>query len=219
MTRFKICGLRRREDIEYANEVKPDYAGFILSEASFRYVPADRLKELSGLLLPEIRRVGVFVDASPETEAQYVKQGLIDVIQLHGREDNDHIKKLRNILSDYDEKKGKKTGIIKAVRVRDRSDILAAKDSEADILLMDAYVKGSSGGNGVSFNWELLEGFDRKYFLAGGLDPGNVAGAIRKMHPYGVDASSSLETGKHKDLEKMKAFAEAVRSTGEGCRE
>ena len=129
--------------------------------------------------------------------ARLLKSGLIDIAQLHGKEDDTYITRLRN-LSDR--------SIMKAFRIQSAEDVEKAVKSSADLILLDA-----DAGAGRVFDWSLIRDFDRPYFLAGGLDVRNVTEAIQTFTPYGVDVSSGIETNGKKDKVKMTAFAEAVR--------
>ena len=197
MTKIKMCGLRRKCDIEWAGELSADYIGFVFAKKSKRYVSPEKAAELKKSLKEGIKAVGVFVDEDPAEVARLGKEGIIDVAQLHGSEDEDYIKNLRE-LSDMP--------IIKAIKVGSREDIEKAEKSSADMILLD-----SGAGSGKTFDWELLKGIKRPYFLAGGLDPENLPEVIENIKPYGVDASSALETDGFKDRDKMAAFANAAR--------
>ncbi len=182
-------------DIEAANSLGPDYVGFVFWERSKRNVTGQQAMEMRKTLLPQIKAVGVFVDEAPEKVAALLTDGVIDIAQLHGSEDEEYIKKLRE-LSDN-------KPIIKAFVIKNSKDIEAAGRSSADYLLLD-----SGKGTGQTFNWELIKDaeFDRPFFLAGGLGPENVADAIKAVRPYAVDVSSGIETDGGKDPEKMKEF-------------
>lgn len=197
MTKIKFCGLSLPRDIEAANELMPEYIGFVFAPKSSRYVPLERAAELKKQLLPEIKAVGVFVDESAKAVSFLLNQGVIDIAQLHGSEDEEYMGRLRILSS---------KPIIKAFRIRSGRDVLAAQNSAADAVLLD-----SGAGTGSIFDWTLLQGMKRPYFLAGGLDSSNVGEAIGKLHPYAVDVSSGIETDGAKDKEKMAAFAAAVR--------
>jgi phosphoribosylanthranilate isomerase len=201
MTRIKLCGLSRRSDIEAANALQPDYIGFVFAPKSRRYVSPEQAAALKAQLSPSIQAVGVFVNESPENVAALLAQGVIDLAQLHGGEDEDYISSLRAL-----------TGgpIIQAFRIDGAEDADRARRSSADLVLLDA----GTGGTGKRFDWSLIQGFDRPYFLAGGLAPENAAQAVRDLRPYAVDVSSGIETGGVKDPQKMTDFVRAVRSAG-----
>ena len=197
MTKIKLCGLKRACDIEWANELKPDYIGFVFAKQSRRYVSPNDAGELKKLLHPSIKVAGVFVDAEIEVIAGMAKRNIIDVVQLHGSEDEDYLRELRYRIC---------IQVFQAFRISSLEDIKRAKESSADMVLLDA-----GAGCGEVFDWSLLKDIKRPYFLAGGLTPKNVADAIDRLHPYGVDTSSSLETDGVKDKLKMAAFVKAVR--------
>ena len=195
MTRIKMCGLRRMEDIEAVNEVRPEYIGFVFFPGSRRYITAADAGKLREKLNPET--VGVFVDEDPETVAALLEDGIIDMTQLHGHEDERCLENLRRLT-------GKP--LIRAFRVRSPEDVRLAQSSSADGILLDA-----GAGDGRTFDWSFLQGIRRPYFLAGGLDPENVSRAVRGLKPFAVDVSSGIETGGYKDINKMRAFVRAVR--------
>lgn len=197
MTKIKLCGLSRPCDIEAANRLQPEYIGFVFAPKSRRYVNAEKAVELKKLLHPAIKAVGVFVRENPETVAGLLRNGTIDIAQLHGGESEDYIKQLRMLT-------GKP--LIKAFRIDTEQDVEASNRSSADYVLLDS----GQGGTGTVFDWNLLEKIDRPYFLAGGLNADNVRGAIDILNPYAVDVSSGIETDGYKDIQKMEAFVHAV---------
>ena len=197
MTKIKLCGLTRQCDIEWANELKPEYIGFVFWSKSKRNVPPEKAKELKNLLSPDIKAVGVFVDEPIENVAELLNDNIIDIAQLHGGEDEEYIKKLRTL-------SGKP--IIKAFLLKSESDTERAEKSTADYILVD-----SGTGTGKSFDWELLKNISRPYFLAGGLCCENISQAITALDPYAVDVSSGIETNGCKDKNKMAVFVAAVR--------
>ena len=198
MTKIKLCGLSRPCDIEWANALLPDYIGFVFAQKSKRYVSPERAKALREGLDSNIRAVGVFVNEAPEAVADLLNTGVIDLAQLHGGEDEKYIEALRRLTD---------KPLIKAFRVDGPADLEKARNSSADYVLLD----NGAGGTGTAFDWALLKGFDRPYFLAGGLGPGNVRQAIMALDPFAVDVSSSIETNGAKDHMKMSAFVNAVR--------
>ncbi len=206
-TKIKICGLRRREDVDYVNRWKPDYIGFILADGFRRQILPEQAADLADHLNSQIQRVGVFVNQPVEFVSDLLDSGIIQLAQLHGDEDEEYIQSLRETC----EKRGCPSCIMQAVRVRKAEDILRAQESSADFLLLDAWSEKSVGGNGETFDWSLIQGLNRSFFLAGGLGADNVAEAIRCVRPYGVDASSSLETEGYKDPDKIRDFMEAAR--------
>ena len=202
-TKIKICGLRRREDILAVNEAKPDYCGFIIEfPSSFRSVTADEVRELVKELDPEIRPVGVFVNAPMELVRTLLDDGTLALAQLHGQEDESYIRELKT----YTDKL-----IIKAFSIKTEADIKKAIRSEADYILLDQ----GAGGTGETFDWSLVPAIKRPWFLAGGLGCENLESAIHLLHPWAVDVSSSVETGGHKDPDKILEAVYAVRSIKE----
>ena len=201
MTRIKMCGLRRPEDIEAAGELLPEYIGFVFFPGSKRYVAPETARALRAGLNPGIRTVGVFVDEKPETVAKLLSDGTIDLAQLHGSEDEAYLADLR---------KRTDKPLIRAFRVRGAEDALRAQASSADEILLDA-----GAGDGKTFDWSWLRQVKRPYFLAGGLTPENAGRAVRELKPYAVDVSSGIETGGFKDIVKMRAFVRAVRMENE----
>ncbi len=199
MTRIKLCGLSRPCDIEAANALKPEYIGFVFASKSRRCVSPETAEALRKMLDPAIRAVGVFVREDPERIAGLLDRGIIDLAQLHGNEDEKYIARLRALT-------GKP--LIRAFRVDSPADLADARESTADFILLD----NGAGGTGESFDWSLLQGFGRPYFLAGGLNPENAAAAVETLRPFAVDVSSGIETDGVKDGKKMKAFVDAVRT-------
>ena len=197
MTKIKLCGLSRPCDIETANELKPEYIGFVFAQKSKRYVELKKAVQLKQLLSSDIQAVGVFVDETPEVVAELLNSGVIDVVQLHGREDKAYIQRLRQ----HTDKP-----IIKAFQIKSQQDLTEAEHCTADYVLLD-----SGAGTGKVFDWTVLKNIRRPYFLAGGLSPDNAGEAIKLLHPFAVDVSSGIETDNLKDKEKAAAFIAAVR--------
>lgn len=198
MTKVKFCGLKRAEDIAFANELMPDYIGFVFAQKSRRYISFERALELKIMLDPGIKAVGVFVNEDIEKVAELLKSHVIDIAQLHGDESEEYIEALRAESGAV---------IIKAFKIENTEGALAAEASPADLVLLD-----SGEGSGQVFNWEFIKEVKRPYFLAGGLNSENVKEALAALSPWGVDVSSAIETDGVKDKDKMTAFLEAVRS-------
>lgn len=198
MSKIKICGLSQPESIECVNEVLPDYAGFMFFEKSKRYVTPEKAALLLKKLSPKIRSVGVFVNSPIEEIAEILRICPVDLIQLHGSENEEFIKLVSSTF---------KKEVIKAFSVKTVQDIEMARLCAADFVLLD----NGAGGTGEKFDWSLLEMMDRPYFLAGGLNPENVAGALTLCSPFAVDVSSGVETNGRKDNEKIKSFISIVR--------
>lgn len=194
--KVKLCGMYRPEDITYVNEVQPDYVGFVFYEKSHRAVTAKQAREFRKNLDPKIRTVGVFVDEDPKTIIELLEEGTLDAAQLHGSETEEDIQYLQAVCH---------KPVIKAVKVRDRYDVEAWLDSSADYLLFD-----NGMGTGETFDWSVLGGIDREFFLAGGLHPENLTAAMETVRPYGVDISSGIESDRKKDPEKMRRIMELV---------
>lgn len=197
MTRIKMCGLTRPEDIAAANQLRVNYVGFVFAPKSSRLVMPSQATRLREALNPEIQAVGVFVNEPAHEVAWLLNQGVIDIAQLHGHEDEAYLRRLRNLTD---------KPIWQAFRVKGREDLERARHSGADMILLD-----SGAGTGLPFNWSLIGELQRPYLLAGGLTPGNVGLALKRLSPWGVDVSSGIETDGVKDPEKMAAFAAAVR--------
>ena len=151
----------------------------------------------------KIKTVGVFVNETVENLLKIAEEVKLDVIQLHGDEDESFIQTL---------KEQSNVEVWKAVQVRSAADAEKWIDSSADMLLFDAYHKDERGGTGEVFDWSSLDEFERPIMLAGGMDSTNVARAIRTVRPYGIDISSGIETEGVKDDEKIKAFTNIVRT-------
>ena len=225
MAQIKLCGLSRPQDIETANRLWVEYIGFVFAKGSRRYVTPERAAELRKGLKHGTRAVGVFVDEPAENVAQLLADGVIDIAQLHGAEDEAYIRRLRE-LTDRPIIKAFRLGSGAAAQTNAEAGktdaegrgseleqtLAAAAQSPADIVLLD-----SGAGTGMVLNWERLAEYDfpREYILAGGLTPDNVGRAIRMLHPMGVDVSSGIETDGVKDEAKMAAFVDAVRDTQE----
>ena len=194
MVKIKICGLRRLEDIEIVNKYKPDYIGFVFAESP-RKVSFEEARELSGLLSEDI---------------DLFKEGIIEIAQLHGDEDEKYIKDLKDKSI---EETGKEIPVINAIEIKDNTDfndtVLEWRDSLSDYFILD-----SGKGSGKTFDWSLIdknsEFFKNSIFLAGGLNSENLTSAIEEFNPFAVDLSSSVETDGFKDEEKIKEIIEIV---------
>lgn len=195
--KIKLCGMFRPEDIGYANEVKPDFVGFVLAEGFRRRILKEQAAEFRRALATELPAVGVFVNNSCEEVISYLQEGIIQMAQLHGNETEEDIQYIQAVT-------GKP--VMKAVKVTNRYDVEAWLDSAADYLLFDG-----GTGSGVAFDWSVLNEIDREFFLAGGLNAENLLAAMEKVHPFAVDLSSGVETDGVKDLEKMREVVRIVR--------
>ena len=214
MTKVKICGLTRSEDIECANRVKPDFIGMVFYAKSKRAVTAQQAAQLKAQLAPSIKAVGVFVNAEISFIAKLAQASIIDIIQLHGDEDADYITRLHQELAN----KNVSVPIIKAIRVRSEESLLNLEQYQVDFFLFDTYKPGHYGGTGERFNLEL-EGvtIPKPYFIAGGLDASNIAEVIAaNPKAFAVDVSGGVEdaaTGL-KSPQKIEDFVSQVRQAG-----
>lgn len=196
MSKVKICGLTRPEDIAAVNAVRPDYVGFVFAK-SRRQVTPEQARKLKDLLASGIPVVGVFVNAPVEEMVSLARAGTIELIQLHGGEDEATVRQVKAA-----------TGlpVIKAVSVRAAADVDRWRASAADFLLLD----NGAGGTGKVFDWSLLPPLDRPWFLAGGLTEANIPEAL-KLSPYCLDISSGAETDGLKDKDKIRRIVEMIR--------
>ena len=225
--KVKMCGISKVETIPAIIDAKPDYMGLVFAPSK-RQVTVEQAKTLVEELYKQnvvgnnseaeqtepvtsldtassetIKTVGVFVNETIENLLKIAEEVKLDVIQLHGDEDESFIQIL---------KEQSNVEVWKAVQVRRATDAEKWIDSSADMLLFDAYHKDERGGTGEVFDWSCLDEFERPFMLAGGIDSTNVARAIRTVRPYGLDISSGIETNGVKDDEKMKAFTNIVRT-------
>ena len=196
-TKIKICGLRRPQDIQAANQYKPDYIGFVFAPASKRFVSPQQAAELKALLSPDIASVGVFVNEDREIIFDLLNKHIISIVQLHGQETEDDICWI---------KRKTDAQVIKAVSVHEKADIARWENSSADYLLFDH----GSGGTGQTFDWSLLTDCCKRYFLAGGIDADNLKTALNQG-AYAVDISGGAETDGWKDAEKISQLIRMVR--------
>lgn len=202
MSKIKICGLSRECDIDFVNIAKPDFIGFVFAEKSKRRVDFDTALKLKNQLDKNIQAVGVFVNNDMDFVLSLVNNGIIDLIQLHGDEDENCIMSLKEKTS---------AKIIKAVRVKTTENILRADKLPVDYLLLDTYTKGEYGGSGKTFDWNMIPKISKPYFLAGGLNAENIKSAL-KVGAYCLDVSSGAETDGKKDKDKIIKIVNTVRS-------
>ncbi len=191
----KVCGITNLDDALAAIDAGAAALGFNFYPDSARYAPPDDAAEIIQRLPRSICKVGVFVDAPRERVAAIAAQVGVTGLQFHGNESPEYCL-------------GWTQQVIKAIRIRDREAVEAARAYAVDFILVDAYVEGQFGGTGRRVVPEILEGFDRcRLILAGGLTPENVAEAVRAIHPFAVDVASGVERapGK-KDWNLMKRF-------------
>ena len=207
--RIKICGLSRSEDIDYVNEGRPDYAGFVFAQSK-RQVTPGAAEQLRSRLAEGIVPVGVFVNEQIDEIIALYNNGIISIAQLHGGEDDDYIAKLKEKnnslpvikVCKFVSIKRKKNAIEKEENNRDfayfaYSGIINSK--KADYILID-----SGAGSGKTFNWDLLKKLkiEKPWFLAGGINPDNIVKALA-LNPFAVDVSSGAETDGIKNREKI----------------
>ena len=197
MVKVKFCGLKRPCDIAWANELRPDYAGFVFAGKK-RRVSDDQAAALRKALDPSIPAVGVFVDDSLKHIGQLVTAGTIQIVQLHGCEDDAMIEAVQQTLKVCLMIPRPPTSTPVPYTTLCRSHTKVLRDHGA-------------GGTGDCFDWALLAHIDRPYFLAGGLNPDNAAQAAA-LQPFALDVSSGIETDGVKDKEKMKRFMAQVRA-------
>jgi phosphoribosylanthranilate isomerase len=197
LTKIKICGLTRPCDIDVVNDEKPDYVGFIFANSRRKVTPRLAM-ELRNKLSKEIIPVGVFVDETIVNILPLVQNSVIDIIQLHGAENEEYIVKLKELTT---------VPIIKAVSVQHPGDVQKWDSTSADYILLD----NKGGGTGQAFDWSLIGKTEKPYFLAGGLDAENVTSAINQTTPYALDVSSGVETDGFKDPGKIKEFIRRAR--------
>ncbi|MBU3161188.1 phosphoribosylanthranilate isomerase [Clostridium frigoris] len=197
MTKIKICGIRRPCDIEYLNELLPEYAGFVFAKSK-RQVDMEHAYKLIKNLNEGIQKVGVFVDQDPFVVLKIAKKLQLKVLQFHGHETQEYINKFR----DYE--------IWKALKINNIKSISEISHYKCAKFLLDNSISGS----GESFNWNLaykkVDG--NTIMLAGGLTSENVVHGITTLNPYGVDVSSGVETDGFKDYTKIKEFIKKVRN-------
>ncbi len=210
MVKIKICGIKRIEDVYYVNQYLPDYIGFVFADTR-RKVSLETAAMLAKELEPRIQRVGVFVRQEIGLLTEALASGTVDYLQLHGDEDAAYEEALfESLIKNGIERPQEKC--IKACRIRGAEDFQRIGETKCGGLLLDTYSQTLPGGTGEHFNWDLIQGIDREFFLAGGINVGNIERAIREVKPYAVDVSSSLETDGVKDKEKRREFMEKVRS-------
>lgn len=212
--KIKICGLGRKEDVDYVNLWKPDFVGFVFAGKK-RKIDFDTAKRLRSKLAFGIKTVGVFVNEEPAYIVSLAAEHIIDMVQLHGDEDVLYIQTLRESL----QKNGKADiPIIKAVRVKSSEQVLAAERLPVDYLLLDTFTGDEYGGSGKVFDHSLIPEIKKPYFLAGGIDSENVIEIINYMKrknvtlPFCIDVSSSVETDGYKDEAKIKGIISLVQA-------
>jgi phosphoribosylanthranilate isomerase len=202
MTRIKICGITRAQDVLEVVNRGADALGFVFFEKSPRHVALQQAAALVRLAPPFVTVVGLFVNPTEQYVQEVLAQVPLDVLQLHGEETPEFCKQFGR-------------PYLKAIRVKSGVDLLqcASRYADAQGLLLDAFVEGTHGGTGKSFDWTLIpKNLPLPVILSGGLHTENVAAAIKQTQPYAVDVSSGVEVGKGiKDATKVAAFINEVK--------
>ena len=202
MTRIKICGLTRAEDMQVAIEAGADALGLVFYPPSPRFVDPEQAVRLAGMAPPFVSVVGLFVNAEARQVSELLAAVPIHLLQFHGDEDEAYCRQFGR-------------PYIKAARMRPGLDLLqyAASFPSAQAILVDAFVEGY-GGSGKSFDWNLIpNSMSKPLVLSGGLDADNVGEAIRRVRPAAVDVSSGVEAAKGiKDADKIRSFIAAARA-------
>ncbi|MFN3480457.1 MAG: phosphoribosylanthranilate isomerase [Thermodesulfovibrionales bacterium] len=199
--KVKICGITNLEDALAAVDYGADALGFVFYKGSPRYISVEAAKEIIKQLPPLITTVGVFVDETPERIEEVLRHVPVDIAQLHGHEPPESCLLSRRV--------------IKAIRVKELSDLEPLKKYRVSAFLLDTYTPESLGGTGQIFNWDIAVAAKQfgNIILAGGLNPENIERAIRWVRPYAVDVSSGIEEEKgKKDLKKMRLFIERAKA-------
>ena len=199
--KIKICGLRRECDVDFVNSAGVDFVGFVFAGSKRQVTPA-QASVLKKRLSPDIKSVGVFVNESIENIKRICKNGIIDLIQLHGNEDGDFIKTLKNEIN---------LPVRKAVKALSKDYIKEEIRNDADFVLLDSFKENSFGGTGSIFDWTIVPDIKRPVFLAGGLNINNIKQAVDMVHPFCVDISSGVETDGFKDERKIFEITKLVR--------
>ena len=202
-TLIKICGITSEVDARIAVQAGAHALGFIFYAPSPRFVEFERAREIIEGLPPFITTVAVLVNHSVQDVQRLLNKVPVNILQLHGDEPPE-------LCESYG------YPYIKALRIHTiaAASVEAGKYPGARALLLDTLVGDRYGGTGKSFAWQHLpDSLNRPIVLAGGLDPENVAQAVRTVRPYAVDVSSGVEKAKGtKDAVKIRRFVEAVRS-------
>ncbi len=200
--KIKLCGIKRKEDIEYINEFRPDYIGFIFAPSA-RQITPEHAATLNKNLSIGIKSVGIFVNEPVENVVRATEISGTDVIQLHGDEDKEYIDNLKK----HTDKK-----ILKAVRLQNSDDLYSADRLGADFLLIDSFKASQYGGTGKTADWNVIKHtiIYTPFFLAGGINTENITEAISCVDPYGIDISGGIETNGLKDREKIRKIMNIV---------
>lgn len=192
MAKIKICGMRRDEDIDFANSLHPDYIGFVLTEGFRRSITPETAARLKKRLSGGIKAVGVFVNDSADKINLLFERNVIDIAQLHGDESPEYCKMIKAPIIKY-------------------FNCSHGEPDDLDKYDVEYFLLDSGTGTGRAFDWSNIPKTDKPFFLAGGISESNVKQAIDTAKPFAVDVSSSVETNGYKDYKKMKRFMEMAR--------
>jgi phosphoribosylanthranilate isomerase len=213
--KIKICGVSREEDIEYINEARPDYTGFVFAESRRKVMPAQAAK-LRRRLAEGIAAVGVFVDAPIDDIVSLYRDGIISLVQLHGAEDDAYIERLKAA--------SRGVPVIKVIKSKELEQIATTEANKTIAQGADYYLIDSGAGSGKTFDWNLLrtgtlcaswlESSGKGWFLAGGITPENIEHAM-ELNPFAIDVSGGAETNGLKDRKKIVQLTAMVRSLKE----
>ena len=202
-TWVKICGITKLEDAQIAVEARADVMGFVFYKNSPRHVTIEAAAAISKQLPGFVMRAGVFVNALAKEVLRAIDQCGLNLLQFHGDEPPEYCLQFGLMC-------------MKAFRMRDAGTLKELKPYQTNAWLLDAYSPEAAGGTGEKFNWDLAvaaQKFGKPIFLAGGLTPENVAEAVRKVRPFGVDVSSGVEISPgQKDPVKVRAFINAAKA-------
>ncbi|MBI5143905.1 MAG: phosphoribosylanthranilate isomerase [Candidatus Omnitrophica bacterium] len=203
MTKIKICGITNKVDAINASNLKIEMMGFVFYEKSKRYVEPLRVEDIVNELPPAIWKVGVFVDETKDRVLKIAEDAMLDTLQFHGGERPEYCGSFRD-----------RFRVIKAFRLKDKSDLKKINDYDVDYYLFDTYKTDSIGGTGETFDWKIIKDYEflKPVILSGGLTPKNVSRAIKEVSPYGVDVSTGVEKAPgRKDATLMAKFVDEVR--------
>ncbi|MBU5427983.1 phosphoribosylanthranilate isomerase [Tissierella pigra] len=199
MVEIKICGLRRYEDVDYVNKLKPEYIGFVFAKSK-RQIDFYMARRLANSLNKDIKKVGIFLNHSIREVKEIEKLCNLDVLQFHGDESPSYCNCFEN-------------EVWKSFLIKDEKSLGLLEKYNVDKYLLDTWIEGEVGGTGKKFNWELAKEITKtkSIVLAGGLCSENIKNAIQIVRPTVVDVSSGVETDGYKDYGKIKDFIKKVR--------
>ncbi len=207
MVKIKICGITNVNDATWVANLGADYLGLVFAKDSKRKVSLECAKEIANVVLPYIKKVGLFVNEEPKTVEKILALCKLDMLQFHGEESPDYCSQFKD-----------KAKVIKGFRIKDEESLSTISQYDVDFYLLDTFVEGERGGTGITFNWDLalkVKELGRPVFLAGGLNPENVVEAIKVVQPFAVDVSSGVEASpRRKSVELMQEFINRARKTG-----